>query len=229
MDQYMNQVLDSIRAGSLAKVKTLVTSTKDANRADSNGKTISHYAVYYGMVDILNYLIEMKADIDNKCNYNNTPLFEAVEQGKQEVVKILLSHGADKNTVNNNGYTLLHVACSEGHLELVKLFIANGADVNALTTHGQTPLLSSVIQGHQHVAEYLIKCGADVNTVDDDGDAPLDVALNNQENLNSDKYVKLSRAYNYEQASSNAAKLTECQKLIEALIANGARCSLNRL
>lgn len=65
--------------GNLNKVKRLISDNPDlVNERDLNDKTPLHFAAFAGHPDIVEFLIENKADVNAKDSYNMTPLHAAV-------------------------------------------------------------------------------------------------------------------------------------------------------
>jgi len=56
-----------------------------------------HNASRYGHLSVVEYLVNQKADINAKTNYNMTPLHYASQDGHLSVVEYLVNHKADIN------------------------------------------------------------------------------------------------------------------------------------
>jgi len=56
-----------------------------------------HYAARYGHLNIIEYLVHQKADINAKDGYNETPLHFAANYGYLSVVEYLVHQKADIN------------------------------------------------------------------------------------------------------------------------------------
>ena len=77
----------------------------------SDGGSPLHLAAQKEMFEIVNLLLELGADINNKHNYyGNTPLHVAARFGNEEMVKHLLDKGADRSVLNNDDETALQCA-----------------------------------------------------------------------------------------------------------------------
>jgi len=148
------------------------------NKTDNLGRTPLQIACNFGRLDIVEFLLERGADIDEDTLFGGTPLQIACDSGKLDVVKFLLKNGADVNKAENDPDTPLLIACNNGHLDIVKLLLSKeGVDVNKEDSLGQTPLLIACGNGHLDIVKLLLeKEGVDVNKADDDGLTPLNVA-----------------------------------------------------
>lgn len=91
--------------GDIRRVRQLLAEGKvTPNSADNNGYTPMHAAASYGHVELLNYLIEQKGDVNIRDSDGDTPLHvcETVE-----VARVLLEHNADLFARNDEGHTPL--------------------------------------------------------------------------------------------------------------------------
>jgi len=75
---------------------------------DQNGWTALHHASYYGQGDIVAYLIENKAKVNQKTTEGRTPIYIAAKNHQIHVAQILLQNGANPRIERNVGYS----ACS---------------------------------------------------------------------------------------------------------------------
>ena len=62
-----------------------------------NGESPLFDACQSGKKDLVEYLVEHKAEINTKNELGETPLFKACESGKKDIVEYLVDHGADIN------------------------------------------------------------------------------------------------------------------------------------
>ncbi|MBO4675024.1 MAG: ankyrin repeat domain-containing protein, partial [Elusimicrobiaceae bacterium] len=111
-------------------------------------------AVTAGKTEIVDLLIEKKADIDKKNGYSMTPLMQAGALGYTEIVRHLMDAGADPNikmgkayqgdsATLNVGTTALMLAAFYGQLQVVKILVDEynpGADVNDADMRRMTAL-----------------------------------------------------------------------------------------
>ena len=120
-------------------------------------------------------LVEKGADVNEKGQYGNVPLHDAVKH--LDVVKYLVEKGADVNAKGRSGRSVLHEAAyyisskrerTQG-LEVVKYLVEKGADVNAKDRSGRSVLHAAAYYKHFEVVKYLVEKGADVNAKDNNG------------------------------------------------------------
>ena len=111
--------------------------------------------------EVVEVLLEHRADA-NKEKYNGfTPLMCAAQKGSVQVAKLLLAKGADVNKAAQAGQTPLYLASCFGHKDVVVTLLAAGADVNKAAQEGETPLYFASNYGHKDVVVTLLAAGAD--------------------------------------------------------------------
>ena len=146
---------------------------------DESGRTALLAAVYKGRHDLVQYLLEMDADISKSSNEGRTPLYIASRWGHVNIVKLFLQKGANCTIVAKDGWTPLHIALETGHTEVVKLLLEKGADCTIATKDGWTPLNFASNNGHTKVVKLLLEKGADCTIATKDGWTPLYIASEN--------------------------------------------------
>lgn len=115
------------------------------------GTTALMIASYYGYADLVNALIQNKADVNLKNKRNYTALLYATDIWARQgigiydsnfnVVELLVMNHADVNAVNNNGWSPLFFAADNSNSDVVTFLVDNGANINLVSDEGITPLL----------------------------------------------------------------------------------------
>ena len=131
-----------------------------------NSTTPLHSAAYYGDLQIIQVLLEYKADVEAQDIYGNTPLLFLSGNSPlshdlfqlRNVIGILLEHGADLNTRDNYLRTPLHKAAQRG--AVVRVLLEHGASVGAEDNKGQTPFQVASSKGSSEVIKLLSEHGA---------------------------------------------------------------------
>lgn len=144
----------SLQVGELSKAKLLLSS--GANRSDRGhcGKPPLTFAIENNHIEILQWLIAEKFDIEATDEFDITPLMVAVERSATNCVKILLEAGANVSKVDNcNSKAITRVS----NLEILKMLVDAGEDLNEINDDMRR-LLTGVNHNHIQVsaAEYLI-------------------------------------------------------------------------
>ncbi|KAF5638856.1 ankyrin protein [Fusarium sp. NRRL 25303] len=115
-----------------------------------------HIAAYFGLAELVEYLLDMGAAVDIADRTGRTPLSYASERGHEAIMVMLLERGAKVNSQDgeivpkwhydneNAGRTPLSFATEQGHEAAVHILIANGASSSAGSRSGRTPLSYAV-------------------------------------------------------------------------------------
>ncbi|KAF5720221.1 ankyrin protein [Fusarium globosum] len=115
-----------------------------------------HIAAYFGLAELVEYLLDMGAAVDIADRTGRTPLSYASEQGHEAIMVVLLERGAKVDSQDgeivpkwhydneNAGRTPLSFATEQGHEAAVHILIANGASSTVRSRSGRTPLSYAV-------------------------------------------------------------------------------------
>jgi ankyrin repeat protein len=164
-------------------------------RGNNNGTTAALtpllFAARSGYIDVVRFLLDSRADINEKASDGTDALLFATMNAHWELGKFLLDRGANPNA-NGRGFTALHQLTvtrrlNEGHLPhpvptgrldsmaFAEALLAHGADVNArmtvpsmgdgyrnrLNRTGATPFLLAAKGDDPIMMRFLLKAGAD--------------------------------------------------------------------
>ncbi|MFM8764495.1 MAG: ankyrin repeat domain-containing protein [Spartobacteria bacterium] len=158
----------------------------------SSGLTLLHLAVLNGFPDLVEWLLDRKADINGPNRSGETPLHAAMifdHTPKSTMVTLLLERGADVNSRTPYGDTPLHRAVSAGRADKARLLLSHEADVNARANRGESPLHYVCREGSEriqntvkqedleHSVKVLLQFHADIDTKDSIGATPLHGAV----------------------------------------------------
>lgn len=98
------------------------------------GLTPLMMAARIGNADVIQLLVDAKADVAAPNANGTTPLMLTAASGKADAVKLLLDRGAEVNAKDaTNGQTALMFAAAQGRVEAVKLLAQQKADLDATT------------------------------------------------------------------------------------------------
>eukprot|EP00968_Pinguiococcus_pyrenoidosus_P021163 scaffold2686_cov167-Pinguiococcus_pyrenoidosus.AAC.2 len=130
-----------LRAGAL--VDTLV-----------QGQTVLHMAIDQGNADIVELVLDHKADPNLRESTTNVhPLHMALLREKQSVVRMLLEKGADPDAISNEK-TCLHVAIENEDVASTSCLLDHNADADLLSA-GRSPLHIAIEAVAQHKEGFL--------------------------------------------------------------------------
>jgi ankyrin repeat protein len=135
------------RVGSLPLVQMLQKAGARVNeREQYRGQTALMWAVAAGQVEVVDFLIRHKAEVDARARIN--------DWGNQ----ITSEPRAQYRPAG--GLTALLYATRSGCLECAKLLIKAGADINRPTPEGVTPLMNAIDNNNHEIANFLLDQGA---------------------------------------------------------------------
>jgi ankyrin repeat protein len=209
--------------GDLLRVKELLAAGSDVNAKTDNstgmrienarvagmyeavGGTALMAASQNGYLEVVQALLDAKADVNAKASNGATALMIASFRGHQDVVRALIDAKADVDAklsgsatallfamgnsgsmeewaagkldgYQANGLTALMLASLRGHVEAVRTLLDAKADVNAGAAQLSTALMMASQNGHLEVARILLEDGANVNAKTSNGTTALMLA-----------------------------------------------------
>eukprot|EP00457_Paulinella_chromatophora_P010611 gb/GEZN01010719.1/.p1 GENE.gb/GEZN01010719.1/~~gb/GEZN01010719.1/.p1 ORF type:complete len:348 (-),score=67.13 gb/GEZN01010719.1/:52-1095(-) len=145
----------------LSHATLAVTARAAVNLAkESDGASPLYVAAQDGHLDVCQYLVAHKAEV-NQCNdFGTAPLFMACQNGHLPVAQWLVAVGAEVDHADDDGSTALHIACQNGHLEVVSWLVQQGgADVNKAEEGGWTALHISCQHDNLDLVRWLVEAG----------------------------------------------------------------------
>ena len=135
--------------GYLIRVERLLIDGVSPQAADERGMTPLHLAVKNGHREVVAFLLDHGALMDQIRQDGVTPLFLAAQEGRRDIVALFLEKGAEVNTQARVGsVTLLHLGAYRGDQDMVILLLKHGADKNARMSSGERPVDFARQQGH---------------------------------------------------------------------------------
>jgi ankyrin repeat protein len=167
-------LVDAVKRGDHAAVKSLLRNKALANQAEADGTTALHFAVQANDVELARLLIASSADVKLSNRYGVRPITLAATNGSEPVISLLLRAGADPNTVTDAGEPVIMTAARTGRVDAVKRLIAAGADVNARERwFGETALMWAAAENHGAAIRALVEAGAAIDARSRVIDAPV--------------------------------------------------------
>lgn len=132
---------DQVRQGDLAGVRdSLQAHPQWLSARDPRGSTPLIMASYYDRREVVEYLLEQGAPVDEKDGSGNTALMGVCFKGYPEMAKILIGAGASVDAPNSMGTTCLIFAVTFNREPMARLLLEHGASVAVRDAQGQTAL-----------------------------------------------------------------------------------------
>lgn len=156
-DKDEEKMITSAAKGEYSKVVSMIkkgTNINAKNRARWNALA---YACKYGHGNIVKYLVEHGADVNQTVNVGSTPLQVSLNKNYYNIADYLIRNGADVNIPDITGMTALAWAAKSGDLKTVKYLVDKGADVNSKNVSSRTVLDTTI---DTKVKQYLKTVGA---------------------------------------------------------------------
>ena len=159
-------------------VECLLPSADTIDLFDDRGKTPLYAAISGHQRDIVYYLVEKGADVNNcgPFQYTVSPIQQAVQWGNLAIVEFLLDHGASlvhphvdnpSKKVMAGVLPLVYLATSCNHFSIVKTLLEHEADPNEQFRPARSALAIACRNGNRPLFDLLLQHEADVNGKDD--------------------------------------------------------------
>jgi uncharacterized protein len=166
--------------GDLAEVQRLVGQDPGLLQAKSPaGSTPLMRAAARGHLEVVRWLVNQGAALDEQDRNKCTALCFASSEGHSPVVRLLLARGADPKISDNKIRTPLLWASNFDRLETVRCLLDHpsaAATVNHGDKWGRTALRLASGAGNQDVVRALLARGADPHMIDKQGKTPMIMA-----------------------------------------------------
>jgi ankyrin repeat protein len=135
-----HQVWQAASDGDLSGVQAALGQGAAINFRGKRGFTPLAIAAKNGRLEVVKYLLDHGANIDQRDNDRlKTPLLAAAFSGYFEVVKCLVEHGANVNIQAINGWTPLHDAVYIGNVRISEYLVDHGTNLSLRNERHETP------------------------------------------------------------------------------------------
>ncbi len=157
-DPEMVQVL--MEGGAVINTRSSASNLTPLVMAAGNPDPFKHKSY----IQIMNILLDNKADIDFAASDGRTPLIAAAMCADQkqayEKVSLLLERGAKPDMVKHGGETALMLAAGRGNEKVAELLIDRGADVNLKNGAGESAGSYAQRSGKSSIVNLLVSKAA---------------------------------------------------------------------
>jgi len=165
------------KQGDLAKVKEMVSIDPTlVNTRGYLGRPPLFWAATAGRREMVSYLLDKKAKLDNPDQRGWTPLHAAAYSHQLAMVQYLVSLKADYHLKDATGRSAFQIATAGGSIEVADYLRQKGLPVNEKDDKGETALHIAVHGKQLAMVNYLLANGANVNEKNNDNETPLALA-----------------------------------------------------
>jgi len=171
-DMYVDAILGSVEkvSGYLKKEMALL------NTPGPFGKTALVWAVMFGNVEMVQFLLDKEANVNIADQERFTPLHWAAMYDQKDIAEMLLKKKADVNAQDSHNWSPLRIAVVHNQPEVAGLLLNNGADPNIKDNSETFPLHEAAMLGYTEMVRLLVEHGAKVNCRDLNDETPLTLA-----------------------------------------------------
>lgn len=110
--EHKKTCFDYVKEGNLIRLRELLKE-EELQKLDECGLGLVHWATDRNLVEILEFLLQNKTNVDLQDAEGQTALHYAAACGNIDCLKLLLKYGADKNLRDLSGQTCLEVTDDE--------------------------------------------------------------------------------------------------------------------
>ncbi|KAJ5929318.1 Mg2+ transporter protein CorA-like/Zinc transport protein ZntB [Penicillium verhagenii] len=188
--QHLKSELPKALTGSIDDIKKLIQTrtaleTKiDYNTPGFDGYSstdipLLHIAAAYGPPEIVEFLLDAGANIEETTDAGSTVLHLAARNGCHENLKILFDRGA-KSLIDvpmHDRSLPLTEGVWGGDFETCRLLVALDANLDLKGSQGRTALMFGAKKGYTEIIKLLLDAGADIHAVSDDRTTALNYAV----------------------------------------------------
>ncbi|OQA80894.1 MAG: Ankyrin repeats (3 copies) [bacterium ADurb.Bin243] len=170
-------IINTVKNRNIEGVKMLIKCGADFNAHDEHESPALHWAVLWGMFDVVKLLVENGAEI-NEVNYydKSSLLLTALNENKPEIARYLIEKGADLNFADSESYKILHTAVDKNYADIAGLILKRGYDVNKRDRYYETAIFDAIDKNFTECFTALIENSAEINICNHDGETPLHLA-----------------------------------------------------
>jgi len=168
---------DLINDGKNDEVKKRFSGSDSINQKDSKGQTLLHVAALKDNADMVQFLLDMKADTEIKNNSGETPLASAVKADCLVASRLLAKSGASVFAVDAGDATVYRLARDRG-AEAFSAIISESS-ARQRDPDGKTALHHAAALLDEEAVGIILEAGSEVSTPDSKGETPLSLSYGN--------------------------------------------------
>lgn len=172
-----NSLLEAAKNGDLGSFRDLLKQGANTWAWDDSYRRPVHLAVEYGHMEILQYLVSIRSDLNLQDKNGWTALHYAAREGNLKALKYLAESGADIEARDILNETPLFIASYKGKFDIVQYLVDKGASVYNRDIQGNTLLHQAAYKGNNKIVDYFWTRHMDINSTNFCGWTPLHRAV----------------------------------------------------
>jgi len=137
-DDLTDKFVTAAAKGEYSKVVSYVKKGVSIDGKNQARWTALAYACKYNHFDIVKFLVENGAKINEPVNTGSTPLAVALLAGYFDIADYLIKKNADINKPDIMSMSPLMWAVKDGNLKIIEYLISHGANINAVNSNGRS-------------------------------------------------------------------------------------------
>ena len=141
------------------------------------GETALILASEAGFLNVVDFLISKKANVNLRDKAGNSALVYSISNGFDDVSLLLIKHGADVSAASTQSGSALQIAAKSGRAQIVVAIAGEHPELlNKVGVDGEPPLFAAIREAHFALAEKMIELGSHIDAKNSKGQTALDVA-----------------------------------------------------
>ena len=169
---HYNNLQDAIKNADIKEVQRLVQQGCPINSIDPKYKFAPiHWAVHYGAIECLHWLLWHGADCHIQSTEGWTPAHVGAIRGRDLCLQSLAANGVNMNIVDSRGKNPGHLACSHGNTKSLQEVLRKGVDSDARDSMGWCLTHTASFHGRLGCLQVLNKWGFDMKSLDNNGNS----------------------------------------------------------
>ncbi len=155
----------------------LLKAGADVNAKDKFQSSSLELAAWRGKKEVVDLLLDAKAEIDPMAGSTRSLLFQATSAGLTRLFFEIVDRGVDPAFTLSSGGSLLHPAAAGGAVGILEILHSKSLDMNQKDNYGWTPIHYAARDGREDAVMWLMKQGAGIDIRTVMGQSPYNVAV----------------------------------------------------
>lgn len=142
----------------------------NVNQQDGTGRSALHLASWFGHLQLVQILLDYKAEINLQENEGHTPLHLACWFGYIKICELLVKKNASLDALDHFGRTPLHFAVQHNRIDVVEFLLKSGATFDIKDCNGKTPEDLAVTGGKVEIVDIFQRLSKPMNIIEEQFD-----------------------------------------------------------